>query len=252
MLRVEELRRRLVAWIKERVAEAGAEGTVFGLSGGIDSAVAGALCREAVGENALGLILPINSLRQDTEDARLVAKHFGIPTQIVPLEAVFGALLGSLSQDTGDEQRRNLALANLKPRLRMLALYYYANALNYLVVGTSNRSELAVGYFTKFGDGASDILPIGALVKRQVRELARYLGVPQQIVDKPPSAGLWAGQTDEGEMGITYQQLDGYLLSGDADPAVVRLIETRARLSEHKRRPAPMAPVGNPLSADRP
>jgi NAD+ synthase len=237
---VEEVRRRLVSWIKDRVTEVGAEGTVFGLSGGIDSAVVGALCREAVGGKALGLLMPINSLRQDMDDARLVAEHFGIASQLVSLEPAFGALLASLPEDASAQQRRNLALANLKPRLRMVTLYYYANALNYLVVGTGNRSELAVGYFTKFGDGASDILPIGNLVKRQVRELARLLGVPQPVIDKPPSAGLWAGQTDEGEMGITYQQLDDFLLTGRADRAAASLIATRARLSEHKRRLAPI------------
>lgn len=240
---MEHLRRCLVAWIGAKVEEAHARGAVLGLSGGIDSAVAAALCREALGDNALALILPINSLPQDLEDARLVAEHFGIRAQVVPLEAAYGALVAALPNDLGSERTRPLALANLKPRLRMLTLYYYANALNYLVVGTSNRSELAVGYFTKYGDGASDILPLGGLVKRHVRQLAKHIGVPQPIIEKAPSAGLWPGQTDEGEMGVTYEQIDRYLLSGQAEPAVAHLLSTRQRLSEHKRSRPPIAPV---------
>ena len=105
----------------------------------------------------------------------------------------------------------NLAKANLKPRLRMLVLYYFANKLNYLVCGTGNKSEIMAGYFTKHGDGATDILPIGDLLKKEVRKLAKELGIPEHIITKPPTAGLWPGQTDEGEMGITYPELDDIL-----------------------------------------
>lgn len=105
----------------------------------------------------------------------------------------------------------NLAYANLKPRLRMLALYYFANNFNYLVCGTGNKSELRVGYFTKYGDGGVDILPIGNLLKKQVKALARELKIPGQIIAKPPTAGLWPGQTDEGEMGLLYSELDDIL-----------------------------------------
>lgn len=244
---MEQLRRLLVGWIGAKVEEANALGTVVGLSGGIDSAVVAALCREALGDRVLALILPVNSLPQDAEDARLVAEHLGIRVREVPLEIAYAALVTALPNDLGSDEGKALALANLKPRLRMLTLYYHANALNYLVVGTGNRSELAMGYFTKFGDGAADILPLGGLVKHQVRELARHLGVPQSIIDKPPSAGLRAGQTDEGEMGLTYAQIDGYLLSGQADPAVAQLLISRQRQSEHKRSPAPIAPVDDLL-----
>jgi NAD+ synthase len=106
---------------------------------------------------------------------------------------------------------RKLVQANLKPRLRMITLYYFANKLNYLVCGTGNKTELSVGYFTKYGDGGVDLLPIGDLLKRQVRQLARELKVPEYIITKAPTAGLWPGQTDEGEMGITYPELDDIL-----------------------------------------
>jgi len=240
---LEELRRRLVTWIAAKVKEAGASGTVVGLSGGIDSAVTATLCHEAAGDRALALILPINSLPEDIEDALLVAKHFHLRHQIVPLEGVYASFLASVPADIGEERLRAMALANVKPRLRMVTLYYFANIMNRIVVGTSNRAELSVGYFTKYGDGAADILPLGWLVKRQVRELAVHLGVPQPIIDKAPSAGLWPGQTDEGEMGLTYADIDRYLIEGKADLEIARRIGLRHQQSEHKRERPPIAPV---------
>ena len=117
----------------------------------------------------------------------------------------------------------------------MASLYYHANRLNYMVVGASNRSELSTGYFTKWGDGGVDIMPIGNLVKKQVVELARYLGIPEEIIKKPPSAGLWQGQTDEGEMGLTYQDLDNYLTIGRATAEIKNKIETMMAKAQHKR-----------------
>jgi len=117
----------------------------------------------------------------------------------------------------------------------MLTLYYVANQLKYMVAGAGNRSELAVGYFTKYGDGGVDILPLGNLVKGEVRELASFLGIPQSIIDKPPSAGLWEGQTDEGEMGFSYDELDRYLFAGDASDKVREKIESMIAANEHKR-----------------
>jgi NAD+ synthase len=131
----------------------------------------------------------------------------------------------------------DLPIANLKPRLRMLTLYYFANKLNYLVVGTGNKSELTMGYFTKYGDGGVDILPLGDLLKTEINKLAAELGVPREIIDKPPSAGLWAGQTDEGEMGITYAELDK-ILSGEPKGILqekIDLVKSREALSRHKR-----------------
>jgi NAD+ synthase len=134
----------------------------------------------------------------------------------------------------------SLATANLKPRLRMATLYYYANKLNYLVIGTGNRSELAMGYFTKYGDGGVDLLPLGNLLKTKVRELAKELKVPQEIIDRPPSAGLWHGQTDEGEMGISYAELDNILCGNlkGINTKKVRLVKGRQRACQHKCEPA--------------
>jgi len=132
----------------------------------------------------------------------------------------------------------------VKPRLRMTSLYFVANSLNYLVAGTGNRSELAIGYFTKYGDGGVDMLPIGRLLKSQVQALARELGVPAPIIDKAPSAGLWLGQTDEAEMGFSYADLEKYLSSGPAAVAddLAARIGRLERVSDHKRALAPMPP----------
>lgn len=186
--------------------EAGANGIVLGLSGGIDSAVVCALAKEAVGkDNLLGLFMPCHSHPQDLNDAKAVARKLGIKTRIVDLSKVYDSFLGVLPKAD------NLALANLRPRLRMSTLYYCANKFNYLVCGTGNKSELMAGYFTKYGDGGVDILPIADLYKRDVRGLAKELGIPEYIIIKAPTAGLWPGQTDEAEMGITYNELDDIL-----------------------------------------
>ena len=136
-----------------------------------------------------------------------------------------------------------MATANLKPRLRMTALYALANQLGYRVLGTGNLDELTVGYFTKYGDGGVDFLPLGSLTKGEVRDLARELGVPQQVIDKPPSAGLWANQTDEGEMGLTYQQLDAYLRGEEVPEDVRQRIQDLNAASLHKRTLPKVAPL---------
>ncbi|MGE5578500.1 MAG: NAD(+) synthase [Bacillota bacterium] len=229
----------LVEWMKERGAEARAKGAIFGVSGGIDSALVLALAKRAWPQNCLGLVLPCHSLQEDVDDALDILKQYECPYRVLDLSDTYETLLRSLPSE-GPEECLRLARANLKPRLRMLTLYYHANLLNYMVVGTGNRDEIYVGYSTKYGDGGVDIQPLGALTKGEVRELARYLGVPPRIVGKPPSAGLWEGQTDEEEMGITYRDIDAYL-QGQEVPEEVRLkIERRHRTSEHKRRTPPI------------
>ncbi|MBU1125056.1 MAG: NAD+ synthase [Candidatus Omnitrophica bacterium] len=199
---------KIIRWIQGQVRSSKAQGIVMGLSGGIDSSVVAALSRKAVGkEKFLGLILPCHSNSQDYQDAKLFARKFGIRTKVIDLTKTYDALLKVLPS------AGSLARSNLKPRLRMLVLYYYANKFNYLVCGTGNRSELLVGYFTKHGDGAVDLLPIGNLFKKQVVSLAKELSIPERIIQKAPSAGLWQGQTDESEMGISYAELDGILES---------------------------------------
>jgi NAD+ synthase len=243
----------LAAWIRERVMAAGARGVAVGLSGGIDSAVVVRLCQMATPDHVVGVVMPCHSDPQDEADARLVAEQFGIPTMHVDLAPAFDRLLGDLvgalaalpdarAAAEPDDAGRRMAIANVKPRLRMTSLYFVANALNYLVGGTGNRSELTIGYFTKHGDGGVDLLPIGRLFKSEVRELARELGVPEPIIEKPPSAGLWTGQTDEGEMGFTYEDLENYLARGPSTvaPAVGMRIERLERASDHKRALPPM------------
>ena len=231
---MEELADRITAWIGEKVAEAKCKGVVFGLSGGLDSSVVGVLCKRAFPDNTLAVIMPCYSDETGIAHAQAVVQKFQIPMTTIALEGVFDSLLKVLP-DEYDPATKKLAEANVKVRLRMVTLYYLANRLCYLVVGTSNRSELSVGYFTKYGDGGVDIMPLGNLVKSQVRQLAIHLGIPEEIIAKPPSAGLWAGQTDEREMGITYQELDRYLASGEAEAEMKRRVDAMVQGSAHKR-----------------
>jgi NAD+ synthase len=239
---VPELAEHLTEWIRAEVTAGDGRGAVFGLSGGIDSAVVAALAKQAFPHHSLGVVLPCHSDPRDAEDGALVAHHFGVPSATVDLGPVYDLLLEQLAGSSGDLPESRLATANLKPRLRMTALYAFANQLGYRVLGTGNRSELAVGYFTKYGDGGADLLPLGGLVKSEVRDLARGLGVPERIMTKPPSAGLWADQTDEAEMGLTYEELDAYLLTGAASPAVKAKVDAMNAASEHKRALPRIAP----------
>ncbi len=237
----------IVQFLRDRAQAAGAHGYVVGLSGGIDSAVVARLCQMATPNRVLGVILPCYSHAQDEADARLLARTFGIPTARIDLSPVFDALIGELHQVLKGlpqsvhvaDIKQQMPEANIKPRLRMTSLYFIANSLNYLVAGTGNRSEITLGYFTKFGDGGCDVLPIANLVKSEVRALARALGVPAPIIDKAPSAGLWIGQTDEAEMGFSYDMLEAYLNDGPSavPPDVARRIEQLRSTSEHKRQP---------------
>lgn len=207
---------------------------MLGLSGGIDSAVVAALCSQALPKNTLGLIMPCHSNAKDKKHAEIVAKKFSIPTKTVVLDDIYDAYLKILPDFKSGSFLKQVAQANLKARLRMITLYYTANQLKYMVVGSGNKSELTVGYFTKHGDAGVDILPLGNLVKKEVRELAKYLKIPQEIIDKAPSAGLWEGQTDEGEMGFTYEALDNYILTGKAPEDVKKRIEQMHKASAHK------------------
>jgi NAD+ synthase len=236
------LARHLSDWLRDEVAASGGDGVVFGLSGGIDSAVVAGLALRACPQTTLGVLMPCHSDPQDAADAHLVAEVLRLTTATVDLGPVFDLLLRTLAAARPDIRGDRLATANLKPRLRMITLYAYANRLRYRVLGTGNRSELTVGYFTKYGDGGVDLLPLGELTKTEVRELARHLGVPQPVIDKPPSAGLWAGQTDEGEMGLTYDELDAYLLGRGGNAATAERVERMRAASEHKRALPKVAP----------
>lgn len=244
------LAEQMAGWLRQQVSSAGAQGLVVGLSGGIDSAVVARVAQLAMGNDVVAVIMPAHSDPQDEADARLVADHFALRTVRVDLSGPFDTLvtavqggLAALPRATaaGAESPDRMALANVKPRLRMTTLYFVANRLNYLVAGTGNRSEISIGYYTKYGDGGVDLLPLASLVKSEVRALAAELDVPRRVIDKAPSAGLWLGQTDEGEMGFTYADLERYLRegAGAVPPDVAERIERLAGASDHKRRMPP-------------
>ncbi|MGI5972032.1 MAG: NAD(+) synthase [Oscillospiraceae bacterium] len=229
----EELRAR-VEFIQNELKNAKSKGIVYGNSGGKDSALVGILCKMAC-DNTLGVLMPCQSSRNygaDMEDGLKVAGQFGIEQITVDLTAVKLAELSALEKA---HQITDAAKANIAPRLRMATLYAIALSRGALVAGTGNRSEAYMGYFTKWGDGAYDINPIADLTVTEIYEFLRFLGAPESIINKAPSAGLFEGQTDEGEMGITYAEIDNYLLYGKSEPAVKQKIEEFHARSEHKR-----------------
>jgi NAD+ synthase len=235
--------------MRRQLASTGARGFVVGLSGGVDSAVVARLAQLAAPGHVVAAILPSHSDPADERDAAAIAKHFSMTTVLVDLSDVYDATIAaaqaavhalpSLTRGSkpADPIQARRPLANVKPRLRMTTLYFLANDLDYLVAGTGNRSELSIGYFTKHGDGGSDLLPIGHLVKSEVLALAYELNVPPAIINRTPSAGLWIGQSDEEEMGFTYADLERYLEEGPqgVSPALAMKIERLIRSSEHKR-----------------
>ena len=237
-MNMEVLYRNICKWLEREVAAAGGKGCVFGLSGGVDSAVVAVLCKTVFPEDSLGLIMPCHSPRQDREDALAVAEKFKITTRVIELDAVYDRFL--LALGGGDLPAKDLAAANIKPRLRMNALYYFAARHHYRVIGTGNKSEISIGYFTKYGDGGVDLEPIGDLLKEDVYRLARHLDIPERILQKKPSGGLWDEQYDESEMGFTYGELDRYLKGGLVDEAVANKIRIMIQKSMHKRKMPPI------------
>lgn len=228
----EELDKR-VAFIKEQLEAAHAQGIVYGNSGGKDSALVGILCRQAC-EQVLGVIMPCQSKRnysEDRIDGLAVAEQFHIETLTVDLTEAKIALQQAIETV---QPLQGMASANINPRLRMITLYAIAQSRHALVAGTGNRSERYMGYFTKWGDGACDFNPIADLTVGEIYEFLRFLGAPEAIITKAPSAGLFEGQTDEQEMGITYADLDRYLLTGQGDGQTIAKIEAAHSRSKHK------------------
>lgn len=222
------------AFIRARLAESGAAGLIYGNSGGKDSALAGILCKLAC-PNTLGLVLPCESRRnfgEDMADGLAVAEKFHIETRTVDITALKKLAVETLTPVTALNQA---ALTNLNPRLRMLTLYAVGAAENRLVCGTGNRSEAFMGYFTKWGDGAYDLNPIGDLTVTEIYEFLRWLDAPENIIRKAPSAGLFEGQTDEQEMGVTYAAIDRYLNGQPVSEVERAVIERYHARSAHKR-----------------
>jgi NAD+ synthase len=199
---------KITRFIKDYMEKSEAKGIVLGLSGGVDSCTVAALSTKAVGgSKVLGLMLPERETRntKDIEHAKLVAKKFKLKSQMCDITPTLDAFYNSIPIFDPSER---ICKGNVKARTRMIYLYYYANKLNWIVCGSSDKSETMMGYFTKWGDVAADIYPIMDLYKTQIRQLAKHVGVPQEIVTKPSTPGLWPGQVAETELGIKYEQLD--------------------------------------------
>lgn len=229
-------------WIKQITASSNKTGVVIGLSGGIDSAVSSSLCVKALGkENVFGMIMPCYSNPDDTKCAKELIEHLQIDHKVF--------MLGDLCSEfeavvCGKREADKYHLGNAKARMRMMTLYYMSGVMNRLVCGTENKTEHWLGYATKYGDAGTDFEPIVDYYKFEVYELAKYLSVPESIINRPPSAGLWTGQTDEGEIGVTYKEIDNILINepwkntddlSEAEKKIYSLVKN----SEHKRNPVP-------------
>lgn len=255
---LEEARKMSVEFVKNVVDSSGTSGVVVGLSGGVDSSLTATLCVRAVGrDKVLGVLLPTDfTPMEDIEDALELAEMLGIRTEMINAQGILDAFLDALDI-AGDSPESRLPKANVLARIRMVMLYYYANVKGYLVAGPSDRSETLIGYFTKYGDGAADFFTNMHLYKTQVRELARYLGVPDKIVCKPSSPQLYPGHKATDEIPIDYDKLDLILVGlfdykmkpGDVSEATGILLDTvmevqdRYNRTEHKRVFPPMIEV---------
>ena len=217
---------------------------VLGISGGVDSSLCAALARNAVGKDRLHcLIMPINSIKEDEEDALTLVKDLDLKYDIIDASEAFTSYIKEFANN--DIELDRSTLGNLKARMRMSILYAIAQKERGLVIGTDNADERCVGYFTKYGDGACDILPIAHLVKAEVVEASKILGIRSSLAERVPSAGLYEGQTDEKEMGVSYQDLDAYVLGKEVNETAKKRIQYLEKISEHKRNPIPMPEAFN-------
>ena len=229
-----EYKNYLIQWIRDEVKNAKMNGVIVGISGGIDSAVVTKLAKEAFPKKSLGIIMPIHDMGIDLEHAKLLVKKTDIESKIIDLTDTFNSLEEKLNLNN------ELANANIKPRLRMTTLYALAQQNKYLVLGTDNKAEWILGYFTKYGDGAADILPLVHLAKRDVYELAKILSIPNEIIEKKPTAGLWSGQTDEEELGFSYDYVDNFIYNEELPIDIKNKILKQIAKTNHKRNPLPI------------
>jgi NAD+ synthase len=246
----EQIISEIQKWISDYCKSANADGIIVGISGGIDSAVTSTLCANAVGKDAvIGLGLPCLSNPKDLSDAKFLAAQLGIEFLIFDLSSVYEEII-KITENTIESNK--IATANLKARLRMITWYFVAQSKGtYLIGGTGNRTELAIGYFTKYGDGGVDIEPLGGFYKCEVREIAKKLNIPNNIINKPPSAGLWEGQTDEGEIGMKYDLLDEILYRidynldlNDLNSSDIEKVKEMMKASQHKLKMPPIYKIG--------
>ena len=223
-------------FLQEYLESSHCKGYVLGLSGGVDSSLVAAIARKAVGKDKLHCYaIDIDSNKADVEDAKKVAEELDLNLEVINLSDTYHSYLEKLD---GEDFIR-LTKSNLKVRMRMVALFAYAQEHSSLVLGTDNMDERYVGYFTKYGDGAADLLPIVYLTKREVRKAAELYGLSSVLANRVPSAGLFEGQTDETEMGVTYEDLDNFLLGKEVNPIAKERIEYLHKISEHKRKDIP-------------
>lgn len=254
---IELVENTIMEFIRSIVDNAGAKGVVVGLSGGVDSSTTAVLAVKALGRDRVyGLIMPDPNVtpKDDVEDALELAQRLGIKHTIIDISKIYSSYATNLPFFNN---KHNLACGNLRARIRMNILYYFANLNNYLVIGSGDRSEILIGYFTKYGDGATDLMPLGCLYKTQVRHLAKHLGIPKKIIDKPSSPRLWPGHMAEEELGMKYTEIDLILYSlfdlnmdpkevpkatGISMDKVEKIILLHKK-SRHKRRPPPIPKI---------
>jgi len=250
---LEKAQNRIIDFIRNETGKAGVSGVVAGISGGIDSALTATLAVKALGnDRVLGIHMPESSLTPavDSEDARTLADWLGIEYRTIDIAGIISAFMAAVP-DSGSADR--LTRGNLKARTRMSLLYFHANQMNRMVIGTGNKTEILLGYYTKYGDGGVDLEPIGGLYKTEVWELSRRLGIPESLIAKKPSAGLWAGQTDEADLGISYVKVDEVLrmIEDGEEPETIlnktgvsagqlKSVIRRIERNEHKRKAPPV------------
>ena len=226
-------------FLKNYLEETHCDTYILGISGGVDSSLCAALAKNAVGKDRLlCLIIPIESQKADEDDAKLLAQELDLNYVVVDASEIFNSYVNTY-KNLGQEFDRS-TLGNLKARIRMSILYSYAQKYRGLVIGTDNADERYTGYFTKHGDGACDILPIAHLLKGEVVEASKILGISDYLAERVPTASLYEGQTDELEMGVTYKDLDNYILGGKVDEVTEKRIQHLHKISEHKRVATPM------------
>ncbi|MCR5184954.1 MAG: NAD(+) synthase [Bacilli bacterium] len=233
-MKLEEYLKVIEKFLQDYLQSTNAKGYVLGISGGVDSSLVSVLTRKAVGKDKVtGIMLPINSLKEDLEDALELVKAHDINYLVIDGSDIFNQYVEAFKKQ--GVELDTATKSNLKARIRMSILYAYAQKNSLLVLGTDNKDERYTGYFTKHGDGAADLFPIAKLLKREVVEASKILGISTRLAERVPSAGLFPGQTDEKEMGITYKELDDYLIGKPINEETKKRIEYLHRISEHKR-----------------